>query len=103
MKEVRANTRNDGTKQETIPFIQAMTIMNKVSNLKYASKEEASESILAVLVTAAKMNNVSCCDMLAAVVEKALLSDDSAPHHINGIDFIHACDKSMLQPCETKQ
>ena len=35
------------------------------------------------------------CEILSALVNDTLLSDDTDPCHVYGLDFIKACDKAM--------
>jgi hypothetical protein len=35
------------------------------------------------------------CEILSALVNDTLLSDDSDPCHVYGLEFIKACDKAM--------
>ena len=78
-----------------IPAVQAMALHFQVDKLNTKSVESVVEEMKRLMTIAGLENKINPCDIMSALVNDTLLSDDSDPLHVFGPDFICACNKAM--------
>ena len=78
-----------------IPAVQAIALHFEVDKLNTKSVESVVEEIKRLMTIAGLENKIKPCDIMSALVNDTLLSDDSDPLHVSSFDFIPACDKAL--------
>lgn len=83
-----------------MPVVGVVTVCTVLDRSRTNSVESVVEEIKRLMVLAGLECKAKPCEILSSLVNDTLLSDDTDPCHVYGLDFIKACDKAMCQSHE---
>lgn len=83
------------SKFPNMPAVGVVAVCNVLDRSRTNSVESVVEEFKRLMVLAGLECNAKPCEILSALVNDTLLSDDTDPCHVYGLDFVKACDKAM--------
>tara|TARA_R110000772_G_C13310322_1_gene440446 strand:- start:34430 stop:34726 length:297 start_codon:yes stop_codon:yes gene_type:complete len=82
------------------PIVPILAVCDGLDRSRTNSVDSVVEEIKRLMTLAGLECKAQPCEILSALVNDTLLSDDTDPCHVYGLDFIKACDKAMCQSHE---
>ena len=77
------------------PMLPIVAVCEVLDRSRTNSVESVVEEFKRLMVKAGLECNAKPCEILSALVNDTLLSDETDQCHVYGLDFIKACDKAM--------
>lgn len=77
------------------PMVPILAVCEGLDRSRTNSAQSVVEEMKRLMVLAGRECNAKPCEILSGLVNDTLLSDDTDPCHVYGLDFIKACDKAM--------